>query len=149
MGSTVPQGKHHASEALPRELRYRVVRGRLYHRPKSGFHQFGHRPSLHRRLGFDPSVKIISNVQGGSHTCRKADACVSFQHQTLSQTNPSNEAAPQTEDLKTEDRRQKTGKLDLLSSPWVGIHSVSRKEAQKPQKMNTFRLIAYLAHFCG
>jgi hypothetical protein len=65
------------------------------------------------------------------------------------QTNPSNEAAPQTEDLKTEDRRQKTGKLDLLSSPWVGIHSVSRKEAQKPQKMNTFRLIAYLAHFCG
>ena len=37
----------------------------------------------------------------------------------------------------------------LLSSPWVGIHSVSRKEAQKPQKMNTIRLIAYLAHFCG
>jgi hypothetical protein len=39
--------------------------------------------------------------------------------------------------------------VDLLSSPWVGIHSVSRKEAQKPQKMNTIRLIAYLAHFCG
>jgi hypothetical protein len=34
----------------------------------------------------------------------------------------SSEAAPQTEDLKTEDRRQKTGKLDL---------------------------IADLAHFCG
>ena len=85
MGSTVPQGKHHASEALPRGLRYRVVRGRLYHRPKSGFHQFGHRPSLHSRLGFDPSVKIISNVQGGSHTCRKADVCVSVKHQTLSE----------------------------------------------------------------